>query len=536
MPSTITSVSTRIRSYKEVLSKNFQQAQPDISQRHAITCTDPAILIVAGPGTGKTRVLSARLAYLLESGACSPNEILVISFTNSAAYNLRKRANYILRGSVATVAGIVTDTFHGFCASVIRRHIHLVMPSYSERELTIANEADQMRIMKRLMDAKGYSTSSRDILEVLNQIRRWKESGLGYVGVNPDDLHSLTAKRAYDIYFDYQQQLRVLSALDFGDLLLFTIRLFRKHDEVLNLYRTKYKHILIDEFQDISPAQYDILRLLVMGSKVQPINGTSISNSANGPDFIGGTNFFDTFIPPLIATSANDKANKSSIPPKINIFCAGDDDQSIYAWRGSQVEIMRRFRYDFPGARVMRFEKSYRLSDTMNKVANTIVSSIPDRIVKTLEGGGAARSYDGSVVDPSVRKGGAIHSQRRAVGRPVPGRIYADPGDVVTVTSEPDIGPLGAESEVVLEIKGLQDEESELEWLIQYLQSKLSTQSERTRGSGIGVHVGVGGDRLASTSPGVDDYSVAVLTRYQGDLRRVVDALIAAKVPFSTRG
>ena len=197
---------------------------PDDSQSKAITCTDPAVLIVAGPGTGKTRVLSSRLAYLLQFGVCSPNEILVISFTNSAAHNLRKRAEDLLAGSNASVAGTISDTFHGFCSSVIRKHMNLIMSPKSNRELIIADEADQIRIMESLLESKGFKKENNSVSEILKKIRFWKESGLGYIGVKPKDVTGPTAEIAYKLYFDYQLKLRGLSALDFGDLLLYTLR------------------------------------------------------------------------------------------------------------------------------------------------------------------------------------------------------------------------------------------------------------------------------------------------------------------------
>lgn len=242
--------------------------QPDVLQRDAILCKDPAILVVAGPGSGKTRVMAARLAYLLKSGTCMASECLVISFTSSAATNLLEKTKEIClkSGSVASTAGVLCDTFHGFCNTVIKENLHLVMDS--SKGYYIACDEDQTRIMSDLMDCNGMSAvkNRTEVKNILTLIRYWKELGLGYLGVRKNSLVGETQSRAYKLYPIYQSKLKSMSALDFGDLLLCTLRLFRQHPQVLDQYRSRFKHILVDEFQDVSPAQYDILRMLVMGS------------------------------------------------------------------------------------------------------------------------------------------------------------------------------------------------------------------------------------------------------------------------------
>ena len=228
--------------------------------------------VIAGPGAGKSRVLSSRLAHLLLSRRCKPHQILVLSFTHNAAKRLLMRAESMLLNSVSSLHSVESfisssevhcNTFHGFCSVVLKNYGHLLN---LEKNLKIADEYEQLNIMKFLLKSGGYkSSNSAMATNLLRRIRSWKESGLGYLGVQEDFLKSWTDKRAYELYPVYQRELRSRSALDFGDLLLFTLRLFRENRHVLEIYRDKYYHILVDEFQDISPAQYDILRMLVVG-------------------------------------------------------------------------------------------------------------------------------------------------------------------------------------------------------------------------------------------------------------------------------
>jgi hypothetical protein len=426
--------------------------RPDGDQLEAITCQYPAVMIVAGPGSGKTRVMASRLAHLLRTGTCQPSEILLISFTKDAAENLRHTAEEKMRGSVATARGLACFTFHGFCESVLRKHGHLLFPT--RKEWFLADEGDQIKMLKDLMEIKSMSPSDSFAKNVLNRIRFWKENGLGYLGVRKKMLVDQTDQRAYDLYPEYQSRLKSLTALDLGDLLLQTLRIFRAYPAVLAEYRQTYKHILVDEFQDVSPAQYDILRLLVLGnSQGDPDKGTGAGAVGNrnvgvsGGPIVGddgayesgagaaGTSPVDMGVgaaaelspaqrlairrnrlSPGAATgagatsterdeasasaSANTAAGSSSssgsggiprffrlrspytAPPPapvgsgatgegsgdaeaaapddapvqhvVNVFCAGDDDQSIYEWRGAKAELMRRFQYDFPGSRVVK--------------------------------------------------------------------------------------------------------------------------------------------------------------------------------------
>ena len=252
------------------MSDNFHMTlkrpiKPDVLQLDAIVCKDPAILVVAGPGSGKTRVMASRLAYLLNSNSCKASECLVISFTSSAATNLLDKTKEMCSqfGSEASTVGVFCDTFHGFCNFVIQENVGLLM---DDKGFCIASDEDQMKIMTEIMDCNGMISTRAEVKNILIRIRYWKELGLGYLGVRKNSLYTEEEKMAYKMYPLYQSKLKMMSALDFGDLLLSTLRLFRQNPKVLDRYRSRFKHILVDEFQDVSPAQYDILRMLVMGS------------------------------------------------------------------------------------------------------------------------------------------------------------------------------------------------------------------------------------------------------------------------------
>ena len=285
--------------------------------------------VVAGPGAGKSRVLSSRLAHLLISKRCEPHQILVLSFNHYAAKSLRVKAEKMLANTMnslntvkATVSSseVYCDSFHGFCSVVLKNHGHLLNLG---NDLNIADEYEQLKIMTSLLRSRGYKSSNAAMAtNLLRRIRFWKESGLGYLGIQREILESWTEKRAYEIYPAYQNELRSRSALDFGDLLLFTLRLFRENPQTLEIYRDKYSHILVDEFQDISPAQYDILRILVVGF----LDNTTPFSSSHGRTYVRSeTQFnalngeqlrrseeYETLAEPLIFHRVTNKKNITS--------------------------------------------------------------------------------------------------------------------------------------------------------------------------------------------------------------------------------
>ena len=204
-------VATNIRS-SSFGGSNFEQnsniirkSGPSASQRNAIISDDESLMVVAGPGSGKTRVLSARMSHLLESGACSGDEILVLSHTNNAAKNIKTRTHRLLENSLATTNGVTCNTFHSLCASILRSYISIMS---KRQDLLIADDSDQMNIMMSLLESRGLPTSSSTASNILKQIRYWKELGLGYLGVRKKSLKTWTEQRAYDLYPEYQSKLR----------------------------------------------------------------------------------------------------------------------------------------------------------------------------------------------------------------------------------------------------------------------------------------------------------------------------------------
>lgn len=336
---------------------------PDHQQIEAITSTDTSVLIIAGPGTGKSRVLAARLSYLLLHCICSPRDILVLSFTRSAAFNLCNRANQQLEGTVASASEVYCDTFHGFCGSILKKYLHLLS---FQKEYMIIDDKYQSKLMRELLISKAIPDQNTE--SILRQIRLWKELGLGYVGIRKKSLLTRVELEAYEVYPEYQRKLKSLSYLDFGDLLLNTIKLFRKFPNVLDEYRQRFRHVLVDEFQDVSPAQYDILRMLANG-RLQDEFGKKETPTAN-------TNAMSNeAFPPFGFHTTGDVT-------QVTVFCAGDDDQSIYGWRGAQIHLMRRFKYDFPSPRVVHLKTTYRLPYSLCSATTKIAEGLSDRIAK----------------------------------------------------------------------------------------------------------------------------------------------------------
>ena len=363
------------------------------------------------------------------------------------------------------------------------------------KAFTIVEENDQKRLMLSILESKGMPLSSSSVYNILRQIREWKELGLGYQGIRPHiHLQTDTQKRAYKLYPSYQSKLKSLSALDFGDLLLLTISLFRQFPHILQYYRQKFSHILIDEFQDISPAQYDILRMLVMGGHGFDTGGKDVGEY-NSPGFIeldiiasqrkklgyesergvqvSNNNVVQSGIPYSRYNSNDDDQNDNII---VNVFAAGDDDQSIYGNRGGRSDLMKRFRFDFPDSKLMKFHVSYRLPETIYKAAEVIVSKLPGRIAKTLHKKALVDIFETGEYDDY---------------------------------EEPSINASGAN----IEIRKMQNDKDEVDWILSYLEKKLETKSLSNKPEG-----------------------VAILARTQQDVRLFADALNMKRIPFRSVG
>ena len=292
------------------------------------------MLVLAGAGTGKTRVLTTRFAHILMSGKAQPWQVLAVTFTNKAAREMRERVAAIL-GKPAD--GLWLGTFHALCARMLRRHAELVGLSQG---FSILDGDDQLRLLKSVMESLRIDAKQFLPQAVMGFIQRFKDRGLSVSQVGAAEAGDYANGRLGEIYSVYADRLRALNAVDFGDLLLLITEILRKHPEVLAQYHRMFRYILVDEYQDTNVVQYLWLRLLAQQSK--------------------------------------------------NICCVGDDDQSIYSWRGAEVENILKFERDFPGAKVVRLERNYRSTSPILAAASGLIAHNQGRMGKTLRIGGAA--------------------------------------------------------------------------------------------------------------------------------------------------
>ena len=305
-------------------------AQLNDVQRRAVETLDGPVLVLAGAGTGKTRVLTTRLAHLLMQGKAMPGQILSVTFTNKAAHEMRERVSHLLGGQ--PVEGWWLGTFHALCARMLRRHAELVGLTSN---FTIIDPDDQLRLMKQICEAENLDAKKSPPKQMIALIDRWKDRGLAPDDLGANDAGDVAGGRLPQLYRLYQSRLKTMNACDFGDLLLHMIRILRDtQNGVLADYHRRFKYIMVDEYQDTNVAQYLWLRLLAQGSN--------------------------------------------------NICCVGDDDQSIYGWRGAEVGNILRFEKDFPGATIIRLEQNYRSTGTILAAAGGMIAQNQGRLGKTL--------------------------------------------------------------------------------------------------------------------------------------------------------
>ncbi|HSK38282.1 MAG TPA: UvrD-helicase domain-containing protein, partial [Arenibaculum sp.] len=297
-------------------------------QREAVETLDGPVLVLAGAGTGKTRVLTTRIAHLLMTRRAAPWQVLAVTFTNTAAREMRGRVEALI-GQPAE--GWWLGTFHALAARILRRHAELVG---LKSNFTILDTDDQIRLLKQLLRAEGVDDKKWPARSLLGVIERWKDRGLTPDRLKPEDGGDVAGGRIVAIYHAYQARLATLNACDFGDLLLHNLTLFQSHADVLAEYHRRFRYLLVDEYQDTNVAQYLWLRLLAQGHR--------------------------------------------------NICCVGDDDQSIYGWRGAEVGNILRFEQDFPGARTIRLEQNYRSTGHILSAASGVIAHNRGRLGKTL--------------------------------------------------------------------------------------------------------------------------------------------------------
>jgi DNA helicase II / ATP-dependent DNA helicase PcrA len=316
-------------------------------QREAVVTLDGAVLVLAGAGTGKTRVLTTRIVHILSLGRARPSEILAVTFTNKAAREMKHRVGEMVGEAVEGMPWL--GTFHSIGVKILRRHAELVglKPNF-----TILDVDDQIRLLKQLLQAENIDEKRWPARVLATMIDGWKNRGLTPTQVAPGEAASFANGSGQRLYAAYQERLKTLNAVDFGDLLLENIRLFREHTEVLRQYQMRFKFILVDEYQDTNVAQYLWLRLL--GQSSGPL---LIENAADEP---------------------------AAPRPLKNICCVGDDDQSIYGWRGAEVDNILRFEKDFPGAKVIRLERNYRSTGHILAAASHLIAYNEGRLGKTL--------------------------------------------------------------------------------------------------------------------------------------------------------
>ncbi len=297
-------------------------------QRRAVEATEGPVLVLAGAGTGKTRVLTTRLAHILMTGLAHPGQVVAVTFTNKAAREMKDR---VAAMTGRPVEGWWLGTFHALAARILRRHAEAagLKPNF-----TILDADDQLRLLKQVMEGRDIDDRKWPARMLLGVIQRWKDRGLTPEKVSDEEGGAMADGRLMQLYAAYQDRLRTLNAADFGDLLLHNLTLFAEHPDILAEYQNRFRYLLVDEYQDTNVAQYLWLRLLAQSRK--------------------------------------------------NLCCVGDDDQSIYSWRGAEVGNILKFEKDFPGAGVIRLERNYRSTPHILGAASGLIAHNEGRLGKTL--------------------------------------------------------------------------------------------------------------------------------------------------------
>src|SRR3954471_16575633 len=298
-------------------------------QREAVEAADGPVLVLAGAGTGKTRVLTTRLAHILATRRAWPGQILAVTFTNKAAREMKERIGALIGGVVEGMQWL--GTFHSIGAKMLRRHAEL---AGLKSNFTILDTNDQLRLMKQLIEAEGVDEKRWPARTLASMIDGWKNRGLRPDEVSEGEAQGYAFGKGKSLYRQYQERLKALNAADFGDLLLETLHILKTQPEILADYRDRFRYMLVDEYQDTNVVQYLWLNLLARGTG--------------------------------------------------NVCVVGDDDQSIYGWRGAEVENILRFERDFPGAKVIRLERNYRSTPVILGAASGLIAANKGRLGKTL--------------------------------------------------------------------------------------------------------------------------------------------------------
>src|SRR5437764_3915557 len=356
-------------------------------QREAVETLEGPVLVLAGAGTGKTRVLTTRIAHILSQGRARPSEILSVTFTNKAAREMKLRLGQMLGQAVEGMPWL--GTFHSIGGRILRTHAEMVQ---LKSNFTVLDVDDQVRLLKQLLQAENIDDKRWPARMLAGLIDGWKNRGLMPSQVPPGEAAIFANGKGGKLYASYQERLKILNAADFGDLLLENIRLFREHPDVLRQYQQRFKFVLVDEYQDTNVAQYLWLRLLAQApGSAKPQTAPAVIpgrvEDANPESGDKEDSFRDSGFAPSGAPR-NDEGNVASppapSPPPKNICCVGDDDQSIYGWRGAEVDNILRFEHDLPGAKVIRLERNYRSTGHILAAASHLIAHNQGRLGKTL--------------------------------------------------------------------------------------------------------------------------------------------------------
>ena len=352
-------------------------------QREAVETLDGPVLVLAGAGTGKTRVLTSRIAHILSTGRARPHEILSVTFTNKAAREMKHRLGQMLGQAVEGMPWL--GTFHSIGGRILRYHAELVQ---LKSNFTVLDTDDQIRLLKQLLQAENIDDKRWPARMLAGLIDGWKNRGLTPSQVPAGEAAVFGNGKGGKLYATYQERLKILNAADFGDLLLENIRLFREHPDVLRQYQSRFKYILVDEYQDTNVAQYLWLRLLAQAPSNVSLPGNS--SSKTGVNALLTRQSIESSqdgSPGLDAARRPGDDTLGKVAPLAapkNICCVGDDDQSIYGWRGAEVDNILRFEHDFPGAKVVRLERNYRSTGHILAAASHLIAHNEGRLGKTL--------------------------------------------------------------------------------------------------------------------------------------------------------
>ncbi|GLQ78575.1 DNA helicase [Mesorhizobium huakuii] len=367
---------------RAMAARSGQNSAPDYlkglnpEQRLAVETTEGPVLVLAGAGTGKTRVLTTRIAHILATGKAFPSQILAVTFTNKAAREMKQRIGILIgEGNVEGMPWL--GTFHSIGVKLLRRHAEL---AGLRSDFTILDTDDVVRLIKQLIQAEGLDDKRWPAKQFAQMIDGWKNKGQGPADIAEGDARSFANGKGRELYKAYQERLQTLNACDFGDLLCHPIRIFRANPDVLKDYHRRFKYILVDEYQDTNTAQYMWLRLLAQRPDAGRAATSTDLRSAEGrkPDRVSE---------PLRGPRGGPAPAGAEQPVsdnKVNICCVGDDDQSIYGWRGAEVDNILRFDKDFPGATIIRLERNYRSTAHILGAASHLIAHNEGRFGKTL--------------------------------------------------------------------------------------------------------------------------------------------------------